>query len=255
MSLGVNKSKMTGESFISPSWPAPKNVKAFVSTRLGGVSITPFDALNLGAHVGDMTGHVDENRRLFAKAIGMPDSVQWLNQVHGVDVAHLPSDDQVNSADAAFTQQNRQVCAVLTADCLPVFFCDDAGQKVAVAHAGWRSLCSGVLEETLACFDNPEKVLVWLGPAIGPNAFEVGGEVREAFMSGRPEAHSAFVAKDNGKWLGNLYLLARQRLTAKGVTRVYGGDHCTFSDASQFYSFRRDGKTGRMASVIWFESE
>ncbi|SBS26714.1 Laccase domain protein YfiH [Marinomonas spartinae] len=241
-------------SFLLPSWPAPKQVKAFVSTRIGGVSGMPFDSLNLGAHVGDDIERVNENRRLFALSIGMPDSIQWLNQVHGVTVAHLPSDGDIESADAAFTQQKNQVCAILTADCLPVFFCDEAGQRVAVAHAGWRSLCSGVLEETLACFDDPEKVMVWLGPAIGPNAFEVGGEVCEAFVAVQSQAEQAFIAKENGKWLGDLYLIARQRLAAKGVVQVYGGDHCTHTESSLFYSYRRDGQTGRMASVIWFEA-
>jgi len=241
-------------SFLLPTWPAPKQIKAFVSTRIGGVSESPFDTLNLGAHVGDNIEHVNENRRLFALATSMPDSVQWLNQVHGVTVAHLPFDSDIESADAAFTQQKNQVCAVLTADCLPVFFCDETGQKVAVAHAGWRSLCAGVLEETLACFDAPEKVMVWLGPGIGANAFEVGGEVREAFVAVQSQAEQAFTAKENGKWLGDLYLIAKQRLAAKGVVQVYGGDYCTFTESSLFYSFRRDGQTGRMASVIWFET-
>jgi polyphenol oxidase len=239
--------------YIQPNWPAPSGVRAYVSTRIGGVSKAPFVSLNLGAHVGDDIESVIENRRLFAQATNMPDSVQWLNQVHGTDVVCLPCDDLLDSADAAFSDQVNQVCAVLTADCLPVFFCDVAGGGVAVAHAGWRGLCAGVLEETLNRFDEPEKVLVWLGPAIGPEAFEVGSEVREAFIAKQPEARQAFVATENDKWLGNLYLLARQRLMAKGVMNISGGEHCTFTEKDRFYSYRRDGKTGRMASVIWLD--
>lgn len=241
------------EMYITPSWQAPVNVKAYVSTRLGGVSEAPYDSLNLGAHVGDDLVKVNENRRLFAELIKMPDSLVWLNQVHGTDVAVLPKDKDIESADAAFTNQEKQVCVVLTADCLPVFFCDEKGEKVAVAHAGWRSLCEGVLEETLKYFDEPEKVLIWLGPAIGPEFFEVGGEVREAFINKQAGATQAFVAKENGKWLGNLYELARLRLTACGVQHIFGGDFCTYQDNERFYSYRRDGKTGRMASVIWLE--
>lgn len=243
-------------SFILPNWPAPSRVRAYVSTRVGGVSQPPFDSLNLGGHVDDEIEHVVENRRLFATAIKMPSSLQWLNQVHGTTVARLPCDHLPDSADAAFSDQVNQVCAVLTADCLPVFFCDAAGEKVAVAHAGWRGLCAGVLEETLSGFDDPETVLVWLGPAIGPEAFEVGDEVREAFMSVTTAAEAAFKpAQQQGKWLGDLYLLAKQRLSAAGVAQIYGGDHCTFTDEARFYSYRREGKTGRMASVIWLDEQ
>jgi polyphenol oxidase len=241
------------DSFICPNWPAPPSVRAYVSTRLGGVSGVPFNELNLGAHVGDDMNHVTENRRLFADAIGMPPSVQWLNQIHGTDVVCLPCRDLPGSGDAAVTEQEDQVCAVLTADCLPVFFCDKAGTKVAVAHAGWRGLCAGILESTLEQFDEPENVLVWLGPAIGPNAFEVGDDLREAFIAEQQEAQLAFVATEKGKWLGDLYLLARQRLMVKGVVDISGGEYCTLTDKDRFYSYRRDGKTGRMASVIWLE--
>lgn len=243
------------DSFICPNWPAPPSVRAYVSIRLGGVSEHPFNELNLGAHVGDDMNHVTENRRLFANAIGMPQSVQWLNQIHGTDVVCLPCRDLPDSGDAAVSEQLNQVCAVLTADCLPVFFCDKAGTKVAVAHAGWRGLCAGILEATLEQFDEPENVLVWLGPAIGPDAFEVGDDVREAFIAEQQEAQLAFVATEKGKWLGNLYLLARQRLMAKGVVEISGGQYCTLTDKDRFYSYRRDGKTGRMASVIWLENK
>ncbi len=238
--------------FLTPDWPAPTNVKAYVSTRLGGVSEGKFDSLNLGAHVGDELDYVVQNRHLFSQAIAMPNSLVWLNQVHGTGVKKLPSSCSDVTSDAAFTATQQQVCAVLTADCLPVLFCNLAGTQVAAAHAGWRGLCEGVLEQTLAVFEGQE-VMAWLGPAIGPDAFEVGPEVREAFMEKDPEAEQAFIQKDNGKWLGNLYLLAKQRLAMAGVTDVYGGKFCTYLEKDRFYSYRRDGKTGRMVSVIWFE--
>ncbi|MFT2099575.1 peptidoglycan editing factor PgeF [Marinomonas sp. 2405UD66-6] len=240
------------KSVICADWPAPASVQAYVSTRLGGVSHSPFDSLNLGAHVQDEASSVQKNREIFASYIDMPETVTWLNQVHGTRTVSLPCDKLPESADAAFTDTKDQVCAVLTADCLPVFFCNESGSKVAVAHAGWRGLCDGILESTLACFDEQDKIMAWLGPAIGPAAFEVGGEVKEAFMKQLPEAEAAFKATQNeGKWLGDLYLLAKQRLAAAGVTEVYGGDFCTFTDEALFYSYRREGKTGRMASVIW----
>lgn len=241
-------------SYICPTWPAPISVRAYVSTRIGGVSSVPFDSLNLGLHVQDDPAAVQQNRQVFASHIGMPDSTIWLTQVHGTDVVSLPCESLPNSADAAVSNFANQVCAVLTADCLPVFFCNQAGTQVAVAHAGWRGLCDGVLESTLAKFDEPSHVMVWLGPAIGPDAFEVGGEVREAFMSVAMDAEAAFrPAQQQGKWLGDLYLLAKQRLFTAGVTQVYGGDYCTHTDEARFYSYRRDGKTGRMASVIWID--
>jgi YfiH family protein len=239
-------------SFIKPNWPAPVSICAYVSTRIGGVSLQPFDSLNLGTHVLDDIDAVRQNRHLFSIYTGMPNSVTWLNQVHGIDVVNLPCVDLPESADAAFSSVTNQVCAVLTADCLPVFFCNESGTQVAVAHAGWRGLCAGVLESTLKHFDEKDKVMVWLGPAIGPAAFEVGEEVRDAFMTQLPEATMAFKrAEVDGKWLGDLYLLAKQRLAVAGVTQIYGGDHCTFAEDETFYSYRRDGKTGRMASVIW----
>ncbi|MBR7890020.1 peptidoglycan editing factor PgeF [Marinomonas sp. A79] len=245
-------------AYISPHWPAPTSVRAYVSTRIGGVSEAPFDQLNLGAHVQDDPKAVAQNRALFSSYIDMPDSVQWLNQVHGTDVVTLPYQGIAlpESADAAFSRTARQVCAVLTADCLPVFFCDASGSQVAVAHAGWRGLCDGVLESTLARFDDKSQVMVWLGPAIGPAAFEVGSDVKEAFEAIQQDAQAAFVPGENaGKWLGNLYLLATLRLQAAGVTQIYGGDHCTFTDTERFYSYRREGKTGRMASVIWLDNQ
>ena len=240
------------QTHIAASWPAPDNVKAFTSTRHGGVSQGEFASLNLGGHVGDSDADVQANRQLFSSGVAMPGTLVWLNQVHGTHVAVLPSSQAIVAADSAVTRQQNQVCAVLTADCLPVFLCNKQGTQVAVAHAGWRSLCFGVLEETLKHFDSSDEILIWLGPAIGPAAFEVGGEVRAEFIAQQAEAEAAFIVKDNGKWLGNLYLLAKQRLAAQGVTEIYGGDFCTYQNEADFFSYRRSGKTGRMASVIWF---
>lgn len=241
-------------SYILPTWPAPVSVFACVSTRIGGVSNVPFDGLNLGLHVDDDPAAVNQNRQLFASYIDMPDSATWLNQVHGIDIVQLPCDSLLKSADAATTRTINQVCAVLTADCLPVFFCDQSGTQVAVAHAGWRGLCAGVLESTLAQFDEKDDVMAWLGPAIGPSAFEVGDDVREAFLLEDSEAALAFrPSQQPGKWLADLYQLARQRLLSAGIKQVYGGDYCTFTESERFFSYRRDGMTGRMASVIWLK--
>ena len=243
----------TQTEVIEANWPAPSHVRAFVSTRNGGVSQGAYNSLNLGAHVGDKPADVLENRVQFSHAIHMPDSLRWLNQVHGTEVIELPSRIDDLSADGAFTKQASQVCAVLTADCLPVFFCNKEGTRVAATHAGWRGLCNGILEQTLQNFPETEEVMVWLGPAIGPSHFEVGEDVKAAFVTKDAMAITAFVPHVSGKWFADLYQLARQRLLAQGVTQIFGGDHCTFAESDTFYSYRRDGVTGRMASVIWFE--
>lgn len=244
----------TVEQLIIPDWPVPSRIKACVSTRFGGVSEAPYQGLNLGAHVGDLAEHVLENRAELQRLAGFSGDIQWLNQVHSKIVLELPTTLEDRTADASYTTQVNTVCAVLTADCLPAIFTDANGTRVAAAHAGWRGLCDGVLEETLKTFPNPAEVMVWLGPAIGPEAFEVGPEVREAFIAADAQAELAFKPSPNaGKWLGNLYLLAKQRLAALGCIQVYGGDYCTFSDQERFYSYRRDGVTGRMATLIWME--
>lgn len=241
------------ESIITPDWPAPMNVKAYVTTRIGGTSEAPYASLNLGGHVGDRPDCVAQNRTLLQQRLGYVGEVHWLNQVHSAEVIELPAMGE-SRADASYTVQPREVCAVLTADCLPVLFTNQAGTKVAVAHAGWRGLCDGVLEKTLEKFDDPEAVIAWMGPAIGANAFEVGDDVCEAFISVHSDAEGAFTpTKKTGKWLGDLYLLARQRLQGAGCQQIYGGDFCTFTDSERFFSYRRDGITGRMASLIWFE--
>ncbi|MCK9260705.1 MAG: peptidoglycan editing factor PgeF [Azoarcus sp.] len=238
-------------SLIVPDWPAPGNVKALVTTRAGGVSAAPYDSLNLGAHVGDDVVAVAENRARLSRLL--PSEPVWLEQVHGTCVIDLDNHPSELWGDAALTRIERRVCAVMTADCLPVLFCDDAGTVVAAAHAGWRGLVSGVLEATVASMKvRPDCVLAWLGPAIGPAAFEVGDEVRDAFLMHDRGAAEAFINNGQpGKWLADLYMLARRRLVRAGVARIYGGGLCTWSDHERFYSYRRDGLTGRFASLVW----
>lgn len=239
--------------WLRPDWPAPEHVRALVTTRKGGVSRGAYASLNLGAHVGDDPAAVAENRRRLVEAATLPAEPTWLSQVHGLGVAKLSADSRPGiEADAAMTDVPEVVCAVLTADCLPVLFCDRSGTRVAAAHAGWRGLAGGVLEATVAAMDTPpEDLHAWLGPAIGPAAFEVGDEVREAFVTRHPVTDTAFVPSPAGRWLADLYTLARLRLAACGVHSVHGGGECTVTDAQRFYSYRRDGDTGRMASMVW----
>ncbi|OOE55605.1 hypothetical protein BZG13_14890 [Salinivibrio sp. ML323] len=235
--------------YLEPDWPAPSNVRALTTTRVGGVSHGRFSSWNLGMHVGDAPDDVAKNRLLLAKQV--EGDITWLDQVHGTQVVHLPSEDPHPEADAAFAETTGQVCTIMTADCLPVLFCSDDGQQVAAAHAGWRGLLNGVLESTLSMFEAPSRCLVWLGPAIGPQAFEVGEDVYQAFTTLSPEAKVAFMPTDSHKYFADLYMLATQRLQQAGVTAVYGGEFCTYQQADQFYSYRRDGQTGRMATCIW----
>lgn len=239
---------------IIPHWPLPEGAAACSSTRKGGVSISPYDSLNLGAHCGDNPEHVAENRRLLSALADLPSPPVWLEQVHGKTVLKLEGNLSLGKrADASYSDTPGNVCAVMTADCLPVLFCNVAGTEVAAAHAGWRGLCAGILEETVACFrDQPTNIMAWLGPAIGPAAFEVGPEVRDAFMVKDKKAVSAFRISGK-KYYADIYQLARQRLENAGVTRVYGGGRCTWSEPDDFFSYRREGTTGRMASFIWLK--
>lgn len=239
------------EHLIVPDWPAPANVCALQTTRQGGDSHAPFDSLNLGTHVGDDALTVVANRNLLNPFV--PTEPVWLEQVHGTHVVFAEQAGCVPRADACVSRHANAVCTVMTADCLPVLLCDETGSVVGAAHAGWRGLADGVIEATVAAMQVPSpSLMAWLGPAIGPQAFEVGNEVREAFMQHDPFAVSAFQAHGN-KYLADLAQLARQRLQALGlgVQRIYGGDFCTYSDPQRFYSYRRDGKTGRMATMIW----
>jgi YfiH family protein len=236
---------------IIPDWPAPARVRALQTTRAGGFSLPPYDSLNLGMHVGDNALTVAANRILLGTRV--PAEPVWMEQVHGVDVAIAEQAGCMPVADACVARQRDAVCVVMTADCLPVLLCDEAGSVVGAAHAGWRGLADGVIEATVAAMGLPgERMMAWLGPAIGPQAFEVGGEVREAFLHRDPAAHIAF-RPHAGRYLADLYQLARLRLQALGVTRIHGGGFCTFSEPERFFSYRRDGRTGRMASMVWIE--
>lgn len=236
-------------NFLTPDWPVPANVRVLVTTRAGGISVAPWDGCNLADHVGDDPAAVAENRRRLRAHL--PGEPVWLKQVHGVRCIDAEVAGS-NEADAAFTRAPSVVCAVLTADCLPVLLCDMAGSVVAAAHAGWRGLAAGIIESTVRSLDVPgEQIMAWLGPAIGPDNFEVGDEVREAFVSHDPQAASAFAQRSNGQWLCDIYQLAQKRLAALGVCRIASADFCTVRDAERFYSYRRDGVTGRMASLIW----
>jgi YfiH family protein len=239
--------------FILPDWPAPAQVRALTTTRQGGVSLPPYDSLNLGDHVGDDPAAVGENRRCLRATLGLPAEPRWLSQVHGNRCCDAATIECGAEADAQYAERPGVVCAVLTADCLPLLLCDVAGRRVAAVHAGWRGLLDGVIENSVRAMGAGDEVLAWLGPAIGPDAFEVGVEVRDAFIGHDPIAAAAFVPAADGKWLADLYQLARQRLAACGVHRVYGGGYCTFSESQRFYSYRRDGQTGRLASLIWLE--
>jgi len=240
--------------FITPNWPAPAQVKAYTTTRQGGYSTPPYDSFNLADHVGDATKAVAANRARLNQALKLPTSPVWLKQVHGTETVKATPENTHCLADAAFATIPEQVCVVMTADCLPVLFCDKKGTRVAAAHAGWRGLANGVLEATLQSLEVPaQDILVWLGPAIGPQAFEVGNEVWTIFTDFLPEATEAFKPSREDHWLADLYLLARQRLAHQGVTAIYGGDYCTYTEKAFFYSYRRDKVTGRMATLIWLQ--
>ena len=242
-----------GASWILPEWDQPAGVHSLISTRSGGISTGVYSGLNFGDHVGDEPERVAANRNLLLARIGA--RPVWLGQVHGVrvvDAADFPPGSPVPQADAAFTRKPGVACAVMTADCLPVLMCDESGTVVAAAHAGWRGLLAGVLENTVLAMEVPGvRLMACLGPAIGPQAFTVGDEVRNAFVAADAAAAAAFVSWADGFWLADLYALARQRLARAGVQRVAGGGFCTYSDPQRFFSYRRDGRTGRMVSVIW----
>jgi YfiH family protein len=275
------KSMISAESqLITPDWPAPPGVRAAFTLRTGGISVAPYDSLNLGSRVGDSPEAVAENRRRVRKKLRLPAEPVWLEQVHGTVVVELgasaavrvnaagPSDVAMDgtvvgclepgivpTGDAAVTWGAGLVCAIRVADCMPVLFAARDGSAVGAAHAGWRGLAGGVLEATVRQLGVPASQLIaWMGPAIGPAHFEVGDEVRAAFTATDEGATSAFVANARGRWQCDLYALARRRLTAIGVSGIYGGGWCTFTDSERFFSFRRNSQCGRMAALIWIES-
>lgn len=241
---------------LTHTWPIPNNVSIAMTNRHGGVSSSPFDSLNLGTHVGDDPASVEQNRQLLHKKLGLRAPITWLEQVHGTDVIDL---GRLNAAtdlrvDGAYSNMPNQVCAVMTADCLPVLLCNTAGTEVAAVHAGWRGLCQGVIEAAVAKFTSQSTdIIAYLGPAIGPLAFEVGPEVREAFCAKDIKATQYFRAHGE-KYLANLEGLAQLRLQALGVNRIHSASVCTFSD-QDYFSYRRSSPTGRMASLIWLNSK
>lgn len=236
---------------ITPNWPAPENIQACTTTRKGGVSPPPYHSLNLAGHVGDSPEAVTENRNCLHQSLSLPREPSWLEQVHGQEIvpAHRGPGQR---GDASIAYGPGPVCAILTADCLPLLLCDRGGTRVAAIHAGWRGLAAGIIEAAVRALETPGRhLLAWLGPAIGPKAFEVGPEVRQIFLDQDSRHASAFNAYRQGRWLANIYQLARLCLTKQGIRFIYGGQYCTVAEPDRFYSYRRDGQTGRMATLIW----
>ncbi len=235
-----------------PDWPAPPCVRALATTRGGGVSGGPYASLNLGDHVGDDSAAVAENRRRLRAAARLPAEPAWLAQVHGADVWDLDRGDPARPVDAVVTRRPGRVCAILTADCLPVLLASDRGDAIGAAHAGWRGMAAGVLEAAVRALDRPAASLIaWIGPGIGARHYEVDADVRDALAGADGGSAAAFQANARGRFLADLALLARRRLERLGLMRVYGGGECTYADANRYFSHRRDGKTGRQAALIW----
>ncbi|MCU7959009.1 MAG: peptidoglycan editing factor PgeF [gamma proteobacterium symbiont of Bathyaustriella thionipta] len=240
--------------WLTPDWPAAPHVKAFSSTRTGGVSAAPWDSLNLATHVNDNFQHVIHNRKLLKQNLRLPAEPCWLQQTHSKLVVEAHSAAGNIQADGSYSRQTGQVCAVLTADCMPLLMCDEKGTQVAAIHAGWRGMASGILQQAIASFQAPaDEILVWMGPTIGASAFEVGDDVYQAFNNRWPQSSAAFAATGKHKYHLDLYHQARLLLNSAGVAQISGGGFCTYSDHQRFYSYRRDGTTGRMASLIWLQ--
>ena len=243
---------MSSNNWIVPDWPAPKNIKAISTTRNGGYSLAPYKQLNLGLHVGDDVDLVLKNRQLITDSAQLPEAPRWLEQTHSTNVLTSQNWQTDSVADAMVSQHSDHVCTVMTADCLPILLCDQQGTMVAAIHAGWRGLQAGIIENTIKHFSCPAaEIMAWFGPAIGPSQFEVGEEVYQQFVCSAPQASSAFQPTDEQHYLANIYLLAKQRLNSNGISAIYGGQLCTVSDSQQFFSYRREGVTGRMATMIW----
>lgn len=247
--------KNTDFDWLSPDWPAPEHVIAGTTLRSGGNSKDQYAGFNLAMHVGDVEQHVMANRQYLNVRMKLPREPIWLQQTHSNVVVRADQVKQnVPEADASFTLQKGVPCVVMTADCLPLLITDQKGSCIAAIHAGWRGLANGIIENTLKMMPvNNNDLLIWLGPAIGPQAYEVGNDVREVFTLHSKEAKQAFRQMDESHWLMDIYQLARQRLNNLGVNHIYGGEYCTFTDADRFYSYRRDNITGRMASLIWLD--
>ncbi|MDD5580342.1 MAG: peptidoglycan editing factor PgeF [Methylobacter sp.] len=239
--------------WLAPDWQAPANIHAATTLRTGGVSRGAYASLNPALHVGDNDESVKKNRQVIKAMLDLPSEPLWLQQIHSNLAINAVESTSLQPADASFTCESGIVCAVLTADCLPLLVCDTEGTQIAAIHAGWRGLLAGVISNTINAMQKKD-LLVWLGPAIGPECFEVGAEVRSAFLEKSAEFRIAFKKQGNGKWLADIYQLARINLAALGIIdRVYGGTHCTFIEHERFYSYRRETQTGRMATLIWRE--
>jgi len=238
--------------WLTPDWPAPANIHAATTLRTGGVSCGAYASLNPAMHVGDDAELVKQNRRIIKEMLNLPSEPVWLEQIHSNRAVPAVATETLQQADASYTSEPGVVCAVLTADCLPLLVCSADGNEVAAIHAGWRGLLAGVIGNTVSAIRNSE-LLVWLGPAIGPDCFEVGAEVRDAFLEKSAAFMTAFKQQDNGKWLADIYQLARIDLAMLGIDKVYGGGFCTVTEHGRFYSYRRDKQTGRMATLIWRE--
>ncbi|MCX7099536.1 MAG: peptidoglycan editing factor PgeF [Methylococcales bacterium] len=243
--------------WLTPDWPAPANIHAATTLRTGGVSQAAYATLNPATHVGDDPNKVNHNRQLIAEMLALPHEPVWLEQIHSNKAVDAASTVALPQADASYTDQAGIVCAVLTADCLPLLACTSDGSRVAAIHAGWRGLLAGVISNTLTAMLPTETamadLLIWLGPAIGPDCFEVGLEVRDAFLEKSATYSPAFKAQANGKCLADIYQLAKIELASLGISQVFGGTHCTVTEKEDFYSYRRDSQTGRMATLIWRE--
>lgn len=242
--------------YLYPQWPAPDNVCALTTLRAGGFSQAPYTSFNFGHHVNDDPIAVKKNINLLCKELNLKTPPTWLTQVHGTDVIHIENypQDSYPEADASYTQQKQQICAVLTADCVPILVCDKNGTEIAAIHAGWQGLLAGVIDPAIQIFKNSaENLFAWLGPAIGPRAFVVGEDVRQRFIAKNPDYTDAFQTAGVQQWHGNLYQIARINLQALGVNHIYGGNFCTYTDKKRFFSYRRNQVTGRMASLIWLK--
>lgn len=245
---------MQTHNYLIPDWPAPDNIRAFTSQRNGGYSQPPFDSFNLAPHVGDDPTTLSKNITKLIDELTLPHEPIWLNQVHGTTVINIAQHTLGTrpEADACITQQPQTICSVLTADCLPILLCNQSGSEVAAIHAGWRGLLAGVIDATLEQMNSPmTDVLAWLGPAIGPGGFVVNDQIKVDFTQANPDNRSAFIQTNENEWHGNLYEMAKITLQRYGVTQIYGGEHCTFTETERFFSYRRHNTTGRMASLIW----
>lgn len=239
-------------SLIYPDWPAPDCVKAVSTTRIGGFSLPPYDSFNLATHVEDDPFLVKKNRERLTQLASLPEQPRWLEQVHSNQVIKSTEWQTGKQADAIISTQPNHVCSIMTADCLPILLCNRRGTAVAAIHAGWRGLASGIIEQTVSLFpENPSDIIAWLGPAIGPEQFEVGQDVYNAFSSAYFDRDNAFIKTDADHYLANIFLLAKQQLNYLGITAISGGEKCTKSMPEQFFSYRRDNVTGRMATLIW----